>query len=186
MPRSQARGAPAAPSPVSRLGSVAKAPATHDGALRAGERAGAFRQPSGVRAAAAVGAHVNSTRVRGGHSTPTCQHPVLVPVPSCTSHPVAWEMSHPWDGSTQLCPPRQVQAKRHAMLCQPQGPWCQPSPALHAARQLCAQTPRKVCGHLVGIPPFPSSAASLCLGHLCAITRCLALGMLQPLPLRAA
>lgn len=81
VPRSQAQGAPAAPGPVSRLGSMAKAPATHDGALRAGGRAGAFKRPSGVRAAAAVGTHVNSTRVRGGHST---SH---MPAPSACSCP---------------------------------------------------------------------------------------------------
>lgn len=47
-----------------------------------GGRAGAFGQPSGVRAAAAVGAHVNITRVRGGRSAPH------VPAPSACPHPL--------------------------------------------------------------------------------------------------
>lgn len=99
VPCSQAQGAPAAPSPVSRLGSVAKAPATHDGARRAGGRASAFGRPSGVRAAAAMGTHVNSTRVRGGHSTSHMPAPNACPCPllppSSLGHvpPMGWQ--HP-------------------------------------------------------------------------------------------
>lgn len=79
---SQPWGAPAALSPMPWLGTAAKAPARRDGTLRVGGRAGAFGQPSGVWTAAAVGAHVNSTRVQGGRSAP------CVPVPSACPHPL--------------------------------------------------------------------------------------------------
>lgn len=151
MPRSQARGAPAAPSPASRLGSVAKAPATHDGAPRAGERAGAFGQPSGVRAAAAVGAHVNGTRVRGGHSTPhmpapsACSCPLLHQPPSSLGDvsPMGWQ--HP------TVPPKTSasQEPRHAVPAPVTLVPAQSCPTCSQAA-LCPDTPQGVwapCGH---------------------------------------
>lgn len=110
VPPSQAQGAPAAPGPVPRLGSVAKAPARRDGALRAGGRAGAFGQPSGVWAAAARGTHVNSTRVHGGRMAPctpapgACPCPFLHQPPGSLGHAMGWQ--HPTVPTWDMCQPQ--------------------------------------------------------------------------------
>lgn len=177
MPCSQAQGAPAAPSPVSRLGSVAKAPATHDGAGRAGGRASAFGRPSGVRAAVAAGAHVNSTRVRGGRSTShtparsACPCPLLHQTPSSLGcvPPMGWQ--HP---TVPTKPPHVLPAP---VTLAKFDPTC-------SQAALCPDRARQ-SGHLVRIPPRLSSAQHFAWAT-CVPPPCLTLGTLHPLPLRAA
>lgn len=197
MPRSQAQGAPAAPSPVSRLGSTAKAPATHDGALRAGGRAGAFKRPSGVRAAAAVGTHVNSTRVQGGHSTShmpapsACSCPFLHQPPSSLGcvPPLGWQ--HP-TVSPKICKTRATpycalpymqpgsSVPRHPERCVGTL-WASlhdPAQLQHFARATCVPPPCLALGMLHSLPaPYSSlRTAQYCRTHHPV------LGMCQPYP----
>lgn len=69
-------------------------------------------------------AHERHTCAGWALKPPTCQHPVPVPVPSCNGHPIAWDMPHPWDGSTQPCP-----SGTHAS---PEPPYAVPAPVTAA------------------------------------------------------
>lgn len=175
MPCSQAQGAPAAPSPVSRLGSVAKAPAMHDGARRAGGRASAFGRPSGVRAAAATGTHVKSTRVWGGHSTShmpapsACPCPLLHQPPSNLGHvpPMGWQ--HPTVPS-QTCKQRATPCCASPSDPSQALPYMQPGSSVPRHPPRCVDTLWASLHDPVQLNTLPGP--SVCHHHALPWTRC--------------